>query len=47
MGFKWRVGDGKKIKFWEDQWFGSCSLAIQFWDVYCIVHEQGKTVAEA
>ena len=21
MGYKWKVGDGKKIKFWEDVWF--------------------------
>jgi hypothetical protein len=30
MGFRWQVGNGKKIRFWEDCWFGSCSLAIQF-----------------
>jgi hypothetical protein len=30
MGYKWRVGNGKKIRFWEDNWLGSSSLAIQF-----------------
>jgi hypothetical protein len=30
MGFRWKVGNGKKIHFWEDQWLGTCSLAIQF-----------------
>uniref|UniRef100_A0ACD5VCI3 Uncharacterized protein n=1 Tax=Avena sativa TaxID=4498 RepID=A0ACD5VCI3_AVESA len=26
MGYQWKVGNGKKVKFWEDHWFGSCSL---------------------
>jgi hypothetical protein len=30
MGFRWNIGNGKRIRFWEDHWFGSCSLAIQF-----------------
>jgi hypothetical protein len=34
MGFRWKVGDGKKIKLWEDNWLGSSSLAIQFWELY-------------
>jgi hypothetical protein len=46
MGYRWRVGDGKKIRFWKDQWFGSYSLPIQFWGIYCIVNEQGKTICE-
>jgi hypothetical protein len=29
MGLRWHVGNGEKNRFWEDQWFGSCSLAIQ------------------
>jgi hypothetical protein len=28
MGYQWKVGNGRKIKFWEDHWFGHCSLAI-------------------
>ena len=28
MGYQWKVGDGRKIKFWEDHWFGNTSLAI-------------------
>jgi hypothetical protein len=27
MGYRWCVGDGKRIRFWEDQWFGNSSLA--------------------
>lgn len=46
IGFKWMVGNGRKIKFWEDNWLGSSSLAIQFWDVYVIVNEQNATIAE-
>jgi hypothetical protein len=29
LGFRWKVGDGKRVRFWKDQWFGTCSLAIQ------------------
>jgi hypothetical protein len=47
MGYAWRVGNGRKIKFWEDEWFGSSSLAIQYWDLYSIINEQGKTIEQA
>jgi hypothetical protein len=47
MGFRWKVGNGQRIRFWEDQWFGSCSLAIQFWAIYTIVHEQGISLRDA
>jgi hypothetical protein len=23
MGYRWHVGDGTKIRFWEDHWLGS------------------------
>jgi hypothetical protein len=46
VGFRWKVGDGRKIKFWEDNWLGSSSLAIQFWDLYSIVNEKTSTIAE-
>jgi hypothetical protein len=42
MGYAWRVGNGRNFKFWEDQWFGSSRLAIQYWDLYSIINEQGK-----
>jgi hypothetical protein len=35
------------VKFLKDQWFGSCSLAIQYWDIYSIINEQACTVSEA
>jgi hypothetical protein len=34
FGYKWHVGNGKSIKFWEDIWFGISRLATQFWDLY-------------
>jgi hypothetical protein len=37
----------EKVRFWEDHWFGSCSLTIQYWDIYYKVNEQGCTLAEA
>jgi hypothetical protein len=46
MGCQWKVGDGKKVKFWEDHWFGSYSLAIQYWKVHFLINEQNKTIAE-
>lgn len=47
MRYSWHIGDGRKVRFWEDQWFGNSSLAIQYWPLYCIVNEKGTTVAEA
>ena len=47
MGYSWKIGDGRTVRFWEDQWFGNSSLAIQFWPLYSIVNEKGTTVAEA
>jgi hypothetical protein len=46
MGFRWKVGRGDKVRFCEDQWLGSSSLAIQYWELYCIVNEQNRTIAE-
>jgi hypothetical protein len=46
MGYRWKIGNGHKIKFWEDVWLGSSSLAIQFWDLYVIVNEKTGTVRD-
>lgn len=43
IGFRWKVGNGKKIRLWEDT--GSTSLAIQFWALYIIINEHGKSIA--
>jgi hypothetical protein len=39
MGYRWKVGDGSKVRFGEDLWIGSSSLVIQYWEIYCIVNE--------
>jgi hypothetical protein len=46
MGYQWKVGNGRKIKFWEDHWFDHCSLAILYWDLYVLVNEQNISIAE-
>lgn len=46
FGYRWMVGNGRKIKFWEDIWFGTSPLAVQFWDLYSVVNEKGKTISE-
>src|SRR4051794_36736399 len=46
FGYRWNVGNGMNIKFWEDPWFGNCSLAIQFWDLYIICNQQNSTIAD-
>jgi hypothetical protein len=46
MGYRWHVGNGSKAKFCEDLWIGSSSLAIQYWELYCIVNEHNKTIAD-
>jgi hypothetical protein len=30
------VGNGHRVRFWEDLWVGSCSLAIQYWGLYMV-----------
>jgi hypothetical protein len=30
MGYQWRVANGEKVKFWEDHWFGTSTLDIQY-----------------
>ena len=47
MGYSWKIGDGKSVRFWEDRWFGNSSLDVQFWPLYNIVNEKGMVVAEA
>ena len=46
MGYKWQVGNGRMVRFWEDTWFGNSPLATQFWDLYFITNQQTKTIAE-
>jgi len=46
MGYIWKIGNGRNVCFWEDNWLGSSSLAIQHWELYRIVSEKNKTIAE-
>ena len=46
QGYQWKVGNGKRVKFGEDRWFGSCSLAIQFWELYSIANEHNQAIAD-
>jgi hypothetical protein len=46
LDYRWVVGDGTKIRFWEDSWFGSVPLAVQFWELYCVCNEKTRTMAE-
>jgi hypothetical protein len=46
IGFRWKVGSGRKIKFWEDTCLGSSSLAVQYWDLYFLVNEKICTIVD-
>jgi hypothetical protein len=46
MGFKWNVGNGRRVKLWEDVWLGTSSLVIQYWEICTIVNEQATTIAD-
>ena len=35
------LGDGRKIKFWEDSWCGSQPLCVAFPDLYSIAANKG------
>jgi hypothetical protein len=47
MRYQWKIGNRRRVRFLEDLWFQSYSLAIQYWDIYTIVNEQGCSVREA
>jgi len=46
MGIHWKIRNGEKVRFWEDQWIGNTSLAIMYWPLYVINDQQGSTVRE-
>ena len=45
FGYRWVVGDGTKVRFWKDTWFGTAPLATQFWDLFCICNQTGVPLA--
>jgi hypothetical protein len=46
VGIRWKIGNGEKIRFWEDQWIGNSSLAIMYWPLYFINEQQGSIVKD-
>ena len=44
--FKWNLGNGDKISFWDGTWVGDSSLKTQFWEVYEICQQQQCSVSE-
>jgi hypothetical protein len=46
IGYRWKLGNGKSIKFWEDIWFGNSPLAVQFWYIYFVSNQQTQTVSD-
>jgi len=45
-GFKWKVGDGKDISFWEDNWLGCDALKRVFSRLFSISSTKEAMVAE-
>ena len=46
FGYRWKIGTFDEIRFWEDTWFGTSPLAVQFWHIYMICNEQNKSVRD-
>lgn len=46
FGYRWVYGNGKKVRFWEDTWFGTVPLAVRFWDLYTIANEKIKVIVD-
>jgi hypothetical protein len=46
IGHRWKEGNGVNVRFWKDVWLGTSSLVIQYWELYCIMNEQNKSIAE-
>ena len=44
VGFSWNIGNGKRVRFWEDHWFGNATLATQYWDLYNLANEHNATI---
>jgi hypothetical protein len=46
FGYRWKIGDGTKVRFQEDTWFGTSPLFVQYFDLYIFCNEKGKTVSQ-
>ena len=43
---RFRVKDGRRIRFWEDIWWGGEVLSNQFVDLYRLYLASNRTIAE-
>jgi hypothetical protein len=46
VGYRWKIGNDKSLKLWEDIWFGNSPLAVHFWDIYFVSNQQTQTIDE-
>jgi hypothetical protein len=46
FGYRWKIGDGTKVRFWEDTWFGTAPMAVHFWELFTICNQIVVIVAE-
>jgi hypothetical protein len=44
--YKWKIGNVRIVKFWEEIWFGNTNLATRFGDIYFVSDQQSKTIVE-
>jgi hypothetical protein len=47
LGHRWKIGNGNKVKFYEDNWLGPSILAIQYREVYILVNEKAQSCVMA
>ena len=40
------IGDGSRVKFWQDRWCGETSLAIKYSDLFRFCRHKDASVAE-
>jgi hypothetical protein len=46
MGYASKLGNDRKMRLWEDQWIGTCSLGYSVLGIYFIINEQGSSICE-
>ena len=44
---RFRVGDGRRIRFWEDVWWGDEAFSTQFVDLYRLSLASNRTIADS
>lgn len=42
----WNLGNGHKIAFWHDIWYGDCSLKNIFWDLFLICQQHDQALEQ-